>query len=95
MGRSSADVNAVKKPKYANDKDLRREKIAIGTPDCFSTQSLMPSEWKTAHTIVIQVGDNIEDINDTTQEDAIVDSILPRWGESVIILPNPMYGSWN
>lgn len=95
MGRSSADVDAVKKPKYANDKDLRREKIALGTPDCFSTQSLMPSEWKTAHTIVIQVGDNIEDINDTTQEDAIVDSILPRWGEDVVILPNAMYGSWN
>jgi 5'-nucleotidase (lipoprotein e(P4) family) len=95
MGRSSADVDAVKKPKYANDKDLRREKVTLGAPDCFSTQGLMPSNWKTAHAVIMQVGDNIEDINDTTQQEANVDSILTRWGDDIVILPNPMYGSWN
>ncbi|MFC7001729.1 hypothetical protein ACFQMB_09560 [Pseudobowmanella zhangzhouensis] len=42
----------------------------------------------------MQVGDNIEDVEFITQEDADVDALLKRWGGDVIVLPNPMYGSW-
>jgi len=95
MGRSAADINSVNNSKYANDKDLRRETISNGSPDCFSNTGSMVSGWQAPHAIIMQVGDNIEDISNTTQEGADVNRILQRWGKDIIILPNPMYGSWN
>jgi predicted secreted acid phosphatase len=42
----------------------------------------------------MQIGDNIEDFQGVTQEDAYLPAILPEVGTSLFILPNPMYGSW-
>jgi predicted secreted acid phosphatase len=95
IGRTSADKDALKDVKYDNDKDLRREQVRQGEAKCFTKSGTIPSSWKAPHSIIMQVGDNIEDINNVTQEDADIDSILPRWGKDIVILPNPMYGSWH
>jgi predicted secreted acid phosphatase len=42
----------------------------------------------------MQVGDNIEDFSGITQEEADIKMLLPRANDELILLPNPMYGSW-
>jgi predicted secreted acid phosphatase len=42
----------------------------------------------------MQVGDNIEDFSGVTQEDANITELLQQWPQKLILLPNPMYGSW-
>ena len=89
-GRTDADKQAVGKSRIINDKDLRRQQIEQGTISCHE-----PTEdWSSAHRIVMQVGDNIQDFAGVTQENADINALLPELGESLILLPNPMYGSW-
>jgi predicted secreted acid phosphatase len=42
----------------------------------------------------MQIGDNIEDIDGITQEDADIDALSKRLNNDIFILLNPMYGSW-
>lgn len=93
MGRTQADKDAIDENAIINDKDLRRQQLSTGNVDCFSTQAEQPS-WQQAHTIVMQIGDNIEDVNKITQENADVDVLGDRLDKSIFILPNAMYGSW-
>ncbi|WP_412971928.1 HAD family acid phosphatase [Glaciecola sp. MF2-115] len=95
IGRTKADIDAVNDVNYINDKDLRREQVTNGSASCYSSADKASLTWKNKQAVLMQVGDNIEDINNITQENADIDSILPRWGLDIIILPNPMYGSWN
>lgn len=94
IGRSKADKSAVGKSGIHNDKDLRRQQVQEGTADCFTTEQQRHSSWQAPHTIVMQIGDNIEDFAGVTQEDVQVNQVLPQLGKSLILLPNPMYGSW-
>lgn len=91
MGRSQADKDAVEQADIVNDKDLRRQHILQGNADCFNGN---PQSWQTPTRIVMQVGDNIEDIQQVTQQGAKVDRLIGRFGQDIVILPNPMYGSW-
>ncbi|MEP0354275.1 MAG: HAD family acid phosphatase [Paraglaciecola sp.] len=93
MGRTQADKDAINEHTIINDKDLRRQKLIDGTADCFSNHAELPS-WQKAHTIVMQVGDNIEDVNKITQENADINALGDRLNKSIFILPNAMYGSW-
>ena len=90
IGRGDIDVKSVEKPEFINDKDLRRQQIRQGTADCFAA---VPS-WQAEHTIVMQVGDNIKDIEGITQAGAVPAELLPRLDKDIIILLNPTYGSW-
>lgn len=94
MGRSDADKAAVKDARYTNDKDLRREQVTTGRASCYSASHAKLPSWQVPHTIIMQIGDNIEDIDHVLQESAVSSKILERWGKDVFILPNPMYGSW-
>ncbi|XQF91786.1 hypothetical protein ACOBV8_18460 (plasmid) [Pseudoalteromonas espejiana] len=40
------------------------------------------------------MGDNIEDFSGITQESANINTLQPKLGKSLFLLPNPMYGSW-
>ena len=93
MGRSEADVESEELPEYINDKDLRRKQIREGTADCY-TPGEKSASWQATHSIVMQVGDNIEDIEGVTQASAIPTELLARLDKDVIILLNPIYGSW-
>ena len=65
-----------------------------GDVDCYNPSDEAVAEWSQPHNIVMQVGDNIEDIAQTTQASADPSALLPRFGKDIVILPNPMYGSW-
>ncbi|MEO9944347.1 MAG: HAD family acid phosphatase [Paraglaciecola sp.] len=93
LGRTQADKDAIDEHSIINDKDLRRQQLTSGNLDCFSTQAVLPS-WQKAHTIVMQIGDNIEDVNKITQENADIKALGERLNKSIFILPNAMYGSW-
>lgn len=93
VGRTQADKNAVNGGTIVNDKDLRRQQLVSGSIDCFSTQN-DNLDWQSGHTILMHIGDNIEDIDGITQHQADTDALRSRWGKDVFILPNPMYGSW-
>ncbi|MFT2089686.1 5'-nucleotidase, lipoprotein e(P4) family [Paraglaciecola sp. 2405UD69-4] len=93
MGRTQADKDAINETSIVNDKDLRRQQITSGEVDCFSEQGEQTS-WHSGHTIVMQIGDNIEDVNGVTQENANVDALETRLYKDIFILPNAMYGSW-
>lgn len=43
----------------------------------------------------MQVGDNIKDFYQTTQENVDIPAFLERQGKDILILPNAMYGSWD
>jgi 5'-nucleotidase (lipoprotein e(P4) family) len=92
LGRTPADKAAVDNVIYINDKDLRREQIIEGTAHCYGDST--KDSFSQPHQIIMQVGDNIEDIRYTTQEDADVDTLLLEQGKSILILPNSLYGSW-
>lgn len=93
LGRVSADKSAVDGIVFKNDKDRRRQALKEGKADC-SNLGEGSSTWQTKHTIIMQIGDNIEDFEGVTQEGADVSAILPKVGKTLFILPNPMYGSW-
>lgn len=93
-GRNEGDKASVADGTYPNDKDKRRVAMADGQAECFTNGNDVEAVWKVPQSILVQVGDNIEDIKGTLQHDADVDAILPHWGTDIVILPNPMYGSW-
>ena len=92
-GRTQADKDAINPSNIINDKDLRRQQLTSGNMDCYSTQKKTTS-WQSKHTIVMQIGDKIEDIDGITQEHADIDALSKRWNNDIFILLNPMYGSW-
>ena len=94
MGRTDADKKAMGQPGITNDKDLRRQQISSGLAQCFQLTREINLTWKQPHNIAFQVGDNIEDFAGVTQEDADIEMLLPALGDTLFLLPNPMYGSW-
>lgn len=93
LGREESDEMSVSRSDIVNDKDLRRLNVTTGSASCYNTGNPQTA-WQKPQQILMQVGDNIEDVNDVTQEDADTDALLKRWPEEIVILPNPMYGSW-
>lgn len=93
MGRSSEDASSVDERTRFNDKDLRRQQIEDGSSSCFHPDNTRHTGFPAA-TIVMQVGDNIEDFEGVTQESASIEALLPANSSEYILLPNPMYGSW-
>ena len=93
LGRESEDKLSVDGVTFFNDKDRRRKAIKEGNAAC-SNIGEGSAKWHNKHTIIMQIGDNIEDFEGVTQEDADVSAILPHIGKTLFILPNPMYGSW-
>tara|TARA_Y100000310_G_scaffold494_1_gene736 strand:- start:57 stop:896 length:840 start_codon:yes stop_codon:yes gene_type:complete len=94
VGRTSKDKEAVGQEGMINDKDLRRMQLTQGKIACSNTSNDTASTWAVPHSIIMQIGDNIEDVGGVTQESANVESLMPRVGTEIFILPNPMYGSW-
>lgn len=94
IGRIADDKNAIDHKQIVNDKDRRRNAVTQGSPDCSVTNEVASKSWSKPHNIIMQIGDNIEDFQGITQEDANVPALLPEVGTRLFILPNPMYGSW-
>ncbi len=94
VGRTAEDKEAVGQEGMVNDKDLRRMQLTQGKIACSNTSKDATSTWAVPHTIIMQIGDNIEDVGGVTQESANVELLMPRVGTEIFILPNPMYGSW-
>ena len=94
MGRTQQDKDAIGQEQILNDKDLRRQQIRSGDASCSNAGSEPHANWLAGHKILMQVGDNIEDIGLVTQEHANPAELLKRWEQDIVILPNPMYGSW-
>ncbi|TKB02782.1 acid phosphatase [Alteromonas portus] len=94
VGRTSKDKEAVGQEGMINDKDLRRMQLTQGKIACSNTSNDTASTWAVPHAIIMQIGDNIEDVGGVTQESANVELLMPRVGTEIFILPNPMYGSW-
>ena len=93
MGRSSADRTSVDNQTRFNDKDLRRQQVEEGSSSCFNPDGERHGTFP-ASTIVMQVGDNIEDFSGVTQESADVEMLMADNRGQYVLLPNPMYGSW-
>mgnify|MGYP000592353852 CR=1 FL=1 len=93
MGRIKADIKAINGTTIKNDKDLRRQQIQRGQASCFHPETTR-TRTSLALKIIMQVGDNIEDFTTTTQEKVDIEALLPRSQSELILLPNPMYGSW-
>ena len=94
VGRTAEDKEAVGQEGMVNDKDLRRMQLTQGKIACSNKSKDATSTWAMPHTIIMQIGDNIEDVGGVTQESANVELLMPRVGTEIFILPNPMYGSW-
>jgi 5'-nucleotidase (lipoprotein e(P4) family) len=94
LGRSAQDKNALGKTGIINDKDLRRQQVINGQADCFKVYGDKPNAWSEQQSIVMEVGDNIEDFSGVSQETATPDALVAKWPTRLILLPNPMYGSW-
>lgn len=92
-GRASADKVAIDGKLIINDKDLRRQQLEKGTISCYNPEGSRGSFFP-AQKILMQVGDNIQDFSGITQEEADIETLLPRAKTELILLPNPMYGSW-
>ncbi|QDG36502.1 acid phosphatase [Alteromonas mediterranea] len=94
VGRTAEDKEAVALEGMVNDKDLRRMQLTQGKIACSNASKDATSTWAAPHTIIMQIGDNIEDVGGVTQESANIETLMPRVGTEIFILPNPMYGSW-
>ena len=96
LGRSALDKAALVQDNISNDKDRRRQQLIEGNPACYRPKTFdnEQDKWLKPHTIVMEVGDNIEDFMHVTQEQADLDVLLRKSGSRLILLPNPMYGSW-
>jgi predicted secreted acid phosphatase len=96
IGRSLPDKTAIDSVNIINDKDLRRQQIKTGVADCYHDKADKQTSdvWASSKLIIMQVGDNIEDFSGVTQEDANITELLQQWPQKLILLPNPMYGSW-
>lgn len=91
MGRVQADKDAIDGDKIINDKDLRRQQVSSGNASCYNPNGARKASFP-AQRILMQVGDNIEDFAGVTQHDASIAELTPN--SSLVLLPNPMYGSW-
>ncbi|MGB0346099.1 MAG: HAD family acid phosphatase, partial [Balneolaceae bacterium] len=96
LGRNDTDRNSVGDPGIINDKDLRRNQILEGSAtDCWANNPDVQGDWNQSFNLVMQVGDNIKDFYQTTQENVDLEAFLERQGKDILILPNAMYGSWD
>lgn len=93
IGRVDADKEAINGDTIINDKDLRRLQLETAAASCYRPDKQRASLFP-ALNIVMQVGDNIEDFAGVTQEEADIEALLPKSNDELILLPNPMYGSW-
>lgn len=93
IGRAKKDKDAINHSTIINDKDLRRQQVQQGTASCYAPSGSRAHSLP-ASDIIMQVGDNIEDLTGVTQEDADVKSIQTKYKGSFVLLPNPIYGSW-
>lgn len=91
MGRTAEDKTAMGSNGIINDKDLRRMQVSTGTASCFKAEGKRHDDFAKA-TILMQVGDNIEDFSGVLQHDANIEQLLKKQG--LVLLPNAMYGSW-
>lgn len=91
MGRTKADKLEMGKNGVINDKDLRRAQVVNGEASCFASKGKRHNGFPKA-TILMQVGDNIEDFAGVLQHDANIEQLLKKNG--LVLLPNAMYGSW-
>ena len=81
MGRSQADKNSVSMEGVINDKDLQRSQIASGTAKyCWEDY---PEVKDRPLAIVYQVGDNIKDFSQTTQENVDTKAFIKRISSDV------------
>lgn len=94
LGRTDADKKAVDGKILINDKDLRRQQVTSGQAACYAPESSPAQAWSQPQQILMQVGDNIEDFSGVTQEEADISDLLMQQPRTLILLPNPMYGSW-
>lgn len=96
VGRRPQDKAVMDGVRYINDKDLRREEFTTGKASlCWQDDDQLKAMWQRPIILTYQVGDNIEDIAKTTQENANIEELLKRQGKDILVLPNAMYGSWN
>lgn len=98
MGRADADKESMGKNGVINDKDLRRQQVSNGTASCYQAGANGVDGGRhndfSKHHIFMQVGDNIEDFAGVLQHDVNVDETLSNGNGKLVLLPNPMYGSW-
>jgi predicted secreted acid phosphatase len=95
MGRSQADRDSVGDSEMINDKDLRRTQISMGTATyCWENYPETKERWNKPLSIVFEVGDNIKDFSQTTQENVDRLNFIDRVSSDVLLLPNAVYGSW-
>lgn len=95
VGRRPQDKSTIDNKRYINDKDLRREEFTTGAASlCWNKDDALKLQWNRGFNLLMQVGDNIEDVAGTTQKNASIEQLLKRQGRDILILPNAMYGSW-
>lgn len=96
LGRTQADKDAVGQPGIINDKDLRRQQVLKGAATaCQQASASAQKHWQTPLQLVLEVGDNIQDISGELQQQADAAALAARQGKDILILPNAMYGSWH
>jgi 5'-nucleotidase (lipoprotein e(P4) family) len=96
IGRAQEDRDAVGQDGIVNDKDLRRNNVRTGNAEaCWENYPEAKSSWNRELNLLMQVGDNIQDFEKTTQENVDLEAFLNRQGVDILILPNAMYGSWD
>ncbi len=92
MGRVAEDKKAMSRADITNDKDLRRAQVTDGTASCYDANNKGRHNTFGENTIVMQVGDNIEDFSHVLQHEANAAELIKN--PQLILLPNAMYGSW-
>lgn len=93
MGRADADKAAMGQNGIINDKDLRRQQVSNGSASCYKDENSRHTDFGKQH-IFMQVGDNIEDFKGVLQHEVDVLKLLESADGRLVLLPNPMYGSW-
>ncbi|MUH72952.1 HAD family acid phosphatase [Psychrosphaera haliotis] len=93
IGRTAADKKAIDHQHIKNDKDLRRQQIEQGTASCYASKGKRSSQFSN-QTILMQIGDNIEDFRGVVQHKVNVQDLIAKSKGDLILLPNAMYGSW-
>lgn len=93
MGRVPEDKQAMGQPGIINDKDLRRQQVTDGSASCYKDAASRHSDFG-KHQIFMQVGDNIEDFKGILQHSVDITKLMESAEGKLVLLPNPMYGSW-
>ncbi len=108
LGRSAADRKRDNPDEwarygYVNDKDRRRRLVATGKASRCWTWAQDPAEqarrkalWAMPGTILMSVGDNIQDMPGLTPDVADDPARLEVLAADphLVLIPNPLYGSW-